>query len=600
MKEISASYGSFASETNIGGYSSIDEVNLSSAEKTSNTAPCMDSNVTLWQFLLELLIKGDHPRLIQWTNHEFEFKLLDAEKVAQLWGRRKSKPHMNYDKLSRALRYYYDKNIIKKVIGQKFVYRFATLPDNCIPEVQYAISRSMEGVACESQGFLFKAASGSLAGVRLSNMNPVSSICDGPEDALCVTSSETTKISTPSPVTSMCSPGSVGSSTSSAHSSTHCSNESVLVDNGSLLAARSMESSPPTSTMISSSPSTSQNHPLNNVNNSSNCSVLSVGSRIVALSPPQLRNSNIAPSDCLVAPQIGISRKRKTPTENIVNSAENCDNASNIGGVGECVNVDVGDTTSDGGGGSVCGTSSSSVSSLVAVSSPALPPKSPLTSVSSASKIASCDTSGSNSVSTTNAVESQRITISSTTNTHTPSLKRVKPRPLNLSATRNLSSPPPSLDQSHHNSANSLLVPPSPFLMAAGTGSGNYTATSPLVSQFSQLYAASLSANFMCPTSPFNSLLTTTISPMLALNSPMLKLTPTPNGMQQPIFEFPPNPSRMAAMARAAMMSSPLMPLIGAAMNLNSNSCPSYGRSNFVTRSPESLKTPVVPFPKDF
>ncbi|PIO56822.1 Ets-domain protein, partial [Teladorsagia circumcincta] len=31
---------------------------------------------------------------------------------------------MNYDKLSRALRYYYDKNIIKKVIGQKFVYRF--------------------------------------------------------------------------------------------------------------------------------------------------------------------------------------------------------------------------------------------------------------------------------------------------------------------------------------------------------------------------------------------------------------------------------------------------------------------------------------------
>lgn len=31
---------------------------------------------------------------------------------------------MNYDKLSRALRYYYDKNIIKKVMGQKFVYKF--------------------------------------------------------------------------------------------------------------------------------------------------------------------------------------------------------------------------------------------------------------------------------------------------------------------------------------------------------------------------------------------------------------------------------------------------------------------------------------------
>ena len=49
---------------------------------------------------------------------------MNAEGVAQLWGKRKGKEHMNYDKLSRALRYYYDKNIIKKVIGQKFVYRF--------------------------------------------------------------------------------------------------------------------------------------------------------------------------------------------------------------------------------------------------------------------------------------------------------------------------------------------------------------------------------------------------------------------------------------------------------------------------------------------
>ncbi|VDM62105.1 unnamed protein product [Angiostrongylus costaricensis] len=75
----------------------------------------VDSNITLWQFLLELLVQGEHPQLIQWTNREGEFKLLDAEAVARLWGQRKAKPHMNYDKLSRALRYYYDKNIIKKV-----------------------------------------------------------------------------------------------------------------------------------------------------------------------------------------------------------------------------------------------------------------------------------------------------------------------------------------------------------------------------------------------------------------------------------------------------------------------------------------------------
>ncbi|XP_062842601.1 ETS domain-containing protein Elk-4 [Trichomycterus rosablanca] len=90
----------------------------------------MDSSVTLWQFLLELLLDPSNKQLIHWTNNEDgEFKLLQAEQVAKLWGARKNKPSMNYDKLSRALRYYYDKNIIKKVNGQKFVYRFVSYPD---------------------------------------------------------------------------------------------------------------------------------------------------------------------------------------------------------------------------------------------------------------------------------------------------------------------------------------------------------------------------------------------------------------------------------------------------------------------------------------
>lgn len=36
---------------------------------------------------------------------------------------------MNYDKLSRSLRYYYEKGIIKKVSGERYVYRFAYAPD---------------------------------------------------------------------------------------------------------------------------------------------------------------------------------------------------------------------------------------------------------------------------------------------------------------------------------------------------------------------------------------------------------------------------------------------------------------------------------------
>lgn len=69
----------------------------------------MDNSVTLWQFLLQLLLDSSNEQLICWTNEEGEFKLLQAEKVARLWGARKNKPNMNYDKLSRALRYYYDK-----------------------------------------------------------------------------------------------------------------------------------------------------------------------------------------------------------------------------------------------------------------------------------------------------------------------------------------------------------------------------------------------------------------------------------------------------------------------------------------------------------
>ncbi|XP_035487514.2 ETS domain-containing protein Elk-4 [Scophthalmus maximus] len=88
----------------------------------------MDNSVTLWQFLLQLLLDTSNEQLICWTNEEGEFKLLQAEEVARLWGARKNKPNMNYDKLSRALRYYYDKNIIKKVNGQKFVYRFVSYP----------------------------------------------------------------------------------------------------------------------------------------------------------------------------------------------------------------------------------------------------------------------------------------------------------------------------------------------------------------------------------------------------------------------------------------------------------------------------------------
>lgn len=37
--------------------------------------------------------------------------------VARRWGAQKNRPAMNYDKLSRSLRYYYEKGIMQKVAG---------------------------------------------------------------------------------------------------------------------------------------------------------------------------------------------------------------------------------------------------------------------------------------------------------------------------------------------------------------------------------------------------------------------------------------------------------------------------------------------------
>ncbi|XP_045768889.1 protein FEV-like isoform X2 [Maniola jurtina] len=81
--------------------------------------------VQLWQFLLEEL--AARAPGIEWVGNpaDGEFRLSDPDEVARRWGQRKQKHNMNYDKLSRALRYYYDKNIMSKVHGTRYAYRFS-------------------------------------------------------------------------------------------------------------------------------------------------------------------------------------------------------------------------------------------------------------------------------------------------------------------------------------------------------------------------------------------------------------------------------------------------------------------------------------------
>ncbi|KAI6073116.1 Basic proline-rich protein-like protein [Aix galericulata] len=60
--------------------------------------------IQLWHFILELLRQEQYRDVIAWQGDYGEFVIKDPDEVARLWGVRKCKPQMNYDKLSRALR----------------------------------------------------------------------------------------------------------------------------------------------------------------------------------------------------------------------------------------------------------------------------------------------------------------------------------------------------------------------------------------------------------------------------------------------------------------------------------------------------------------
>ncbi|KAM3842736.1 ETS translocation variant 5-like [Diretmus argenteus] len=85
-------------------------------------------SLQLWQFLVTLLDDPANGNSIAWTGRNMEFKLLEPEEVARLWGMQKNRPAMNYDKMSRSLRYYYEKGIMQKVAGERYVYKFVCNP----------------------------------------------------------------------------------------------------------------------------------------------------------------------------------------------------------------------------------------------------------------------------------------------------------------------------------------------------------------------------------------------------------------------------------------------------------------------------------------
>ncbi|CAF0829566.1 unnamed protein product [Didymodactylos carnosus] len=84
----------------------------------------------LWEFLYILLEDPLYESIIRWENREkMIFRIIQADKLAALWGLQKNRLSMTYEKLSRGMRYYYSNNIIQKEQSKRLLYRFMRSPD---------------------------------------------------------------------------------------------------------------------------------------------------------------------------------------------------------------------------------------------------------------------------------------------------------------------------------------------------------------------------------------------------------------------------------------------------------------------------------------
>ncbi|XP_052801670.1 uncharacterized protein LOC128232422 isoform X2 [Mya arenaria] len=83
----------------------------------------------LWEFIYQLLSNNKYSSYVSWESHpDYVFRINNPTGLADLWGQQKNRTNMTYEKLSRALRYYYRMNIIKKVPGKRLTYRFLQSP----------------------------------------------------------------------------------------------------------------------------------------------------------------------------------------------------------------------------------------------------------------------------------------------------------------------------------------------------------------------------------------------------------------------------------------------------------------------------------------
>ncbi|XP_042727722.1 ETS-related transcription factor Elf-5 [Lagopus leucura] len=79
----------------------------------------------LWEFVRDLLLSPEeNSGILEWEDRgKGIFRVVKSEALAKMWGQRKKNDRMTYEKLSRALRYYYKTGILERV-DRRLVYKF--------------------------------------------------------------------------------------------------------------------------------------------------------------------------------------------------------------------------------------------------------------------------------------------------------------------------------------------------------------------------------------------------------------------------------------------------------------------------------------------
>ncbi|NXM29702.1 ELF5 factor, partial [Oxyruncus cristatus] len=82
-------------------------------------------NSHLWEFVRDLLLSPEeNGGILKWEDRgQGIFRVVKSEALAKMWGQRKKNDRMTYEKLSRALRYYYKTGILERV-DRRLVYKF--------------------------------------------------------------------------------------------------------------------------------------------------------------------------------------------------------------------------------------------------------------------------------------------------------------------------------------------------------------------------------------------------------------------------------------------------------------------------------------------